>query len=89
MHKPCQSCGKKQLTSVIDLGSQPLANNLLRSEDLNKVEPFFPLEVLVCQECWLMQIAEIIPPTTMFSEYIYFSSKNYYTYATRYRTGKL
>lgn len=74
MHKPCQSCGKKQLTSVIDLGSQPLANNLLRSEDLNKVEPFFPLEVLVCQECWLMQIAEIIPPTTMFSEYIYFSS---------------
>jgi SAM-dependent methyltransferase len=59
---------------VLDLGLQPLANNLLRPEDLAKPEPRFPLRLLVCQDCWLMQIAELIPPVELFTEYFYFSS---------------
>jgi SAM-dependent methyltransferase len=53
---------------------QPLANNLLRPEDLGKPEPKFPLRVAICQSCWLMQIMEIVPPVQLFSEYLYFSS---------------
>lgn len=70
----CRSCGSSNLQPVIDLGEQPLANNLLLPEDLAKPEPKFPLEVHVCPECWLMQITHIVPPVTLFSDYVYFSS---------------
>ncbi len=70
----CRSCGSSKLHQVIDLGSQPLANNLPLPEDLGKPEPKFPLEVWVCTECWLMQITRIVPPVDLFSHYLYFSS---------------
>ncbi len=70
----CRSCGSSHLELVIDLGLQPLANNLLKPEDLHKTEPKFPLDVYVCTECWLMQITHIVPPVTLFSDYVYFSS---------------
>jgi SAM-dependent methyltransferase len=70
----CRSCGSTNLEKVIDLGLQPLANNLLRPENLNQPEPRFPLDVWVCTQCWLMQITHIVPPVTLFSEYVYFSS---------------
>jgi SAM-dependent methyltransferase len=59
---------------LLDLGRQPLANNLLKPEDLAKPEPKFPLEVHLCTDCWLMQITHIVPPVTLFSDYVYFSS---------------
>lgn len=71
---PCRSCGTLIREQILDLGIQPLANNLLRSEDLEKPEPRFPLRVAVCTGCWLLQITEVVPPVTLFSEYLYFSS---------------
>ena len=70
----CRSCGSTRSLPVIDLGLQPLANNLLRPEDLGKPEPRFPLAVFVCSDCWLMQITDTVPPVDLFSDYIYFSS---------------
>lgn len=70
----CRSCGHRAAHPVLDLGIQPLANNLLRPQDLDKPEPRFPLRVFVCANCWLMQIADIVPPVELFSEYVYFSS---------------
>lgn len=70
----CRSCGSSHSLPVIDLGLQPLANNLLCSEDLGKPEPLFPLAVFVCGDCWLMQITDTVPPVDLFSDYIYFSS---------------
>jgi len=59
---------------VLDLGNQPLANNLLSDRDLEKHEPRFSLRLLVCTDCWLLQIADVVPPVELFSEYLYFSS---------------
>lgn len=70
----CRSCGSNRSLPVIDLGLQPLANNLLRAEDLGKPEPRFPLAVFVCCDCWLMQITDTVPPVDLFSDYLYFSS---------------
>ncbi len=70
----CRSCGSSRLHPVIDLGLQPLANNLLKPGDEAGPEPKFPLEVQVCADCWLMQITHIVPPVTLFSDYVYFSS---------------
>jgi SAM-dependent methyltransferase len=70
----CRSCGGSHGALVLDLGLQPLANNLLRSEDLAKPEPKFPLRLVICQSCWLLQILDLVPPVQLFSEYLYFSS---------------
>ncbi len=70
----CRSCDSRNGTLLLDLGLQPLANNLLRPEDLGRPEPKFPLRLAVCQSCWLMQITDLVPPVDLFSEYLYFSS---------------
>lgn len=70
----CRSCGSSSGRPVLDLGLQPLANNLPRPEDLSRPEPRFPLRVAVCDSCWMLQITDIVPPVELFSEYLYFSS---------------
>jgi len=70
----CRSCGAKRGKLILDLGQQPLANNLLAPEDLGKPEPQLPLRVFVCPDCWLMQIADLAPPVKLFTDYYYFSS---------------
>lgn len=74
LHFRCRACGAADGEPVLDLGQQPLANNLLRAEDLGKPEPHFPLRLAVCRNCWLLQIVDLVPPTELFSEYLYFSS---------------
>lgn len=71
---PCRACGCAEGELVLDLGIQPLANNLLLPEDLGKSEPRFPLRVFVCPACWLLQLTDLVPPVELFSEYFYFSS---------------
>lgn len=70
----CLACGRADGQLVLDLGVQPLANNLLTAEDIASSEPRFPLRVFVCPGCWLLQIADLVPPVKLFSEYLYFSS---------------
>lgn len=70
----CRSCSSPRGMLVLDLGLQPLANNLLRPEDLSKSEPKFPLRLAVCEACWMLQIVDLVPPVQLFSEYLYFSS---------------
>src|SRR5687767_9024134 len=70
----CRSCASDRGELMLDLGIQPLANNLLRPEDLAKPEPKFPLRLAVCRSCRLMQILDTVPPVVLFSEYLYFSS---------------
>ena len=70
----CRSCGSTDAAHILDLGIQPLANNLLTRADLGKKEPKFPLRLAVCKSCWMLQITDLVPPVELFSEYLYFSS---------------
>ena len=70
----CRSCGATQLEKVLSLGRTPLANALLRAEDLERPEPTFPLELVFCPACALVQITETVPPEQLFSHYLYLSS---------------
>lgn len=70
----CRSCGNATCVEFLDLGMQPLANNLLSTADLRKPEPRFPLVLTVCPSCWLLQITQTVPPVELFSDYVYFSS---------------
>ncbi len=70
----CRSCGKPLEHVVVDLGVSPLSNRYLREEDLEGLEPFYPLKLRVCDSCWLVQIPEFVPPSDIFRDYAYFSS---------------
>lgn len=70
----CRACGSSQLEPVLSLGETPLANRLLTDEQLSEPEPTFPLELVFCADCALVQITETVPPEELFSEYAYFSS---------------
>ena len=74
VQRPCRSCGNAPLLSVLDLGSTPLANALVRPESLDSPEERFPLELAFCDRCSLAQITESVPPGKLFGEYPYFSS---------------
>lgn len=70
----CRACGSDRLTSVLDLGSTPLANRLLMADALAEPEPIFPLELLFCEACCLVQLTDSVPPEVMFRDYVYRSS---------------
>jgi SAM-dependent methyltransferase len=70
----CRSCGATELRPVLDLGQTPLANALLTAEQLTQPESVYPLELVFCPACTLVQITETVPPEQLFREYFYLSS---------------
>jgi SAM-dependent methyltransferase len=70
----CRSCAATPLEPILSLGKTPLANALLSPDDLDGPEPTFPLDLVFCPSCSLVQITETVPPETLFGEYVYFSS---------------
>ena len=59
---------------MLSLGSTPLANSLLTEAQLNEPEPRYPLDMVFCPDCGMVQITETVPPETLFRDYVYFSS---------------
>jgi SAM-dependent methyltransferase len=70
----CRSCSSPRLTRLLDLGSTPLANSLLTATNVGAAEDRFPLLLVFCEECSLVQITETVDPERLFSDYVYFSS---------------
>src|SRR6266571_2092468 len=70
----CRSCGCDGTQAILTLGSLPLANNLIRPHELDLREPRYPLDLVFCPKCTLVQITETVPPEALFRDYMYFSS---------------
>ena len=70
----CRSCSGNNLKSVASFGFTPLANALLTEEQLKEPEGKFPLDLMFCADCCLVQIVETVPPKDLFSQYFYVSS---------------
>ena len=51
----CRHCQAELTLSLVDLGSAPSSNAYLTQQTLHAPEKYFPLRVLVCTECWLVQ----------------------------------
>lgn len=71
----CINCRGTHLYEFLDLGLQPNGNNFLYANETLH-EPYFPLSMLVCEECWQVQIAEFPSPEFMFSNHPYISGVN-------------
>lgn len=70
----CRGCLQLSLKTVAELGMMPLANGLLKDETQFATEKRYPLNLLFCENCTLVQIKETVPPELLFSNYPYFSS---------------
>ncbi|HKE98105.1 MAG TPA: class I SAM-dependent methyltransferase [Actinomycetes bacterium] len=72
--RDCRFCGAALRHVMIDLGMSPLCETYPAADQLDRMEPFYPLRVLVCEHCLLAQLPEYVPPEEIFTEYAYFSS---------------
>lgn len=72
----CRSCSSDNTASIMPLGMMPLANRLLKKGQLGEHEPKFNLEVMLCEECGLAQLRDLVAPKELFTDYVYFSSNS-------------
>lgn len=71
----CRHCGNELVLLLIDLGSAPPSNAYLTKKTLMAPEKWFPLKVLVCNQCWLVQTEDYAGAEELFdADYAYFSS---------------
>src|SRR5262245_49371957 len=70
----CRSCGAELRRTFVDLGMTPLCESYREEAQLDTMEPFYPLRVLICEECLLVQLKEYVAPQDIFRKYAYFSS---------------
>jgi SAM-dependent methyltransferase len=70
----CRACRAELHQTFVDLGVSPLCESYVAAEQLNQMEPFYPLHAYVCESCRLVQLLEYVRPEHIFSEYAYFSS---------------
>ena len=82
----CRFCGSPLSHLVVDLGMSPPCERYLRDDQLDEMEPFYPLRVHVCGRCLLVQLQEYVSPEEIFTEYAYFSSysSSWVEHARRY-----
>lgn len=70
----CRLCQRPLATTFVNLGMSPLCESFLSADRLDQMEPYFPLRVFVCDNCFLVQLNEYVKPEHIFTEYAYFSS---------------
>mgnify|MGYP003789952899 FL=1 len=70
----CRLCGAPLAATFVDLGKSPLCESYVPEARLGDMEPFYPLHVYVCTQCYLVQLPEHVRPENIFTEYAYFSS---------------
>ena len=83
----CRHCGAELKLTLVDLGSAPPSNAYLTIEKLQNPEKWFPLRVLVCEQCWLVQTEDFAQADELFdADYAYFSafSSSWLAHSERY-----
>jgi hypothetical protein len=72
--------------TFVDLGASPLCESYLAAEQLDQMEPFYPLHVRICESCLLVQLPAYVSGEDIFSDYAYFSSfsTSWVAHARRY-----
>ena len=72
LHK-CRLCGADLNRSFVDLGMSPLCESYIPAARLDDPETFYPLHVLICESCLLVQLPAYVSGEHIFSDYAYFS----------------
>ncbi len=70
--RACRICKQKHLLSFLDMGKMPLVNSFFKNK--KEKAPSFPVRVLFCPHCGLVQLSGVVNPELIFSNYAYQSS---------------
>ena len=71
--KNCRLCNSEKLCQCFKLESTPPANSFIKKEDILKEQERFPLEIYFCENCFHVQILDIVDPKILFENYVYVS----------------
>lgn len=75
MRSVCRVCDGGNLVKFLDLGFTPLADAFRSLAQLREPETYYPLQVLICSDCGLVQLGYVVPPEILFQrDYPYVSS---------------
>jgi hypothetical protein len=83
----CRHCKKELINEFIDLGKAPPSNNYVSNQNKDSSEAYYPLKIMVCNSCWLVQTQDFNDADELFTdEYAYFSStsKSFLEHARNY-----
>ena len=69
----CRVCSSKNLLSFLEYGDMPLAGDFRLEEELNGVR-YYPMDLVVCLDCSLVQILNVVSPDVIFTDYRYLFS---------------
>lgn len=70
----CRICENPTLYDFLDLGTMPPANTLIDHSQLSRPESRYPLMISACFECSFAQLRHVVPPSILFTNYLYMSS---------------
>ena len=70
----CRFCGSALRHTFVDLGMSPLCESYVSVDKADRMEPFYPLHVYTCGECFLVQLQAYVSADYIFGDYAYFSS---------------
>lgn len=73
---PCLGCGSGSIEHILSLGELPLANALLNHDEPGGEEHRYPLDLVLCRSCCLVQLGQTVEPELLFTDYPYFSSQS-------------
>ena len=65
----CRACCSRNLALIVDLGRTALANDFLEPSEVKAYATFLPLRLRLCQDCSLVQLAEVVDPGVLYSRY--------------------
>lgn len=71
--KKCSCCGSSNIVGVINYGKIPLAGNFPKHSELSNVETY-PCDLVICDDCGLLQVHSVVSPEILFKDYRYMSS---------------
>ena len=70
----CLACGSDKVHTALDLGMSPLANSYKKLA--SEVDSYYPLGVLLCQECFHLQLSHTVSPSIIYKNYLYATGTN-------------
>lgn len=70
----CRICRNANLDLILNFGNMPLANRYVTKDEVGKIDPVVPLQVVLCQNCGCIQLRHTVEPEILFGEYCYTSS---------------
>lgn len=71
IRKTCRLCQGRDLKLVLKIKPTPLADEYITKIYLHKVQPKFPLDLMLCKDCGQTQLRDVVNPELMYTDYIY------------------